>query len=117
MRIKAPSAHLLFAALADPLRLRALSLLRDGEMCVGDLVTCLEVPQPTASRHLAALRAAGFVTTQKRGYWTFYALAGAGTAVHEKLLECIDCCQGEPAIEADLRRARRLRKEGGCCPR
>jgi len=42
----------MFRAFSDPIRLRTLHLLLGGEMCVGDLVEVLQVPQPTASRHL-----------------------------------------------------------------
>jgi ArsR family transcriptional regulator len=43
-----------FAAFSDPTRLRILHLLlRAGELCVGDLVAILKLPQPTISRHLA----------------------------------------------------------------
>lgn len=117
MRITAGSPpHLLFAALADPVRLRTVNLLRDGEMCVGDLVTCLQVPQPTASRHLGALKSAGLITSRRQGYWTYYSLATGQHALREKLLECIDECRTDKALTADLKRAARLRAKGGCCP-
>ena len=45
-----------YGALADATRLRILSLLKDGEVCVCHLHGSLGVPQPTASRHLAYLR-------------------------------------------------------------
>jgi ArsR family transcriptional regulator len=64
-----------FAALADPTRLRILSLLRDGEVCVCHLHASLDVPQPTASRHLAYLRRAGLVTARREGVWMHYRLA------------------------------------------
>ena len=117
MRIRAASPpHLLFAALADPLRLRTLNLLRDREMCVGDLVTCLQVPQPTASRHLSALKTAGLITSRKQGYWTYYALASGHDGLRTKLLDCIDECRSDKVLAADLKRASRLRAKGGCCP-
>jgi DNA-binding transcriptional ArsR family regulator len=67
--------NIMFRAFSDPTRLRILHLLRDGEYCVGDLVTILRVPQPTASRHLAYLRRTGLVTTRKNGLWNFGELA------------------------------------------
>ena len=55
------NASQLFRVMGDPIRLRILHLLNAGELCVGDLVTVLDVPQPTASRHLAYLpHALGF---------------------------------------------------------
>ena len=79
----------LFRVMADPTRLRILHLLRGGELCVGDLVTVLDVPQPTASRHLAYLKRAGLISARKNSYWTFYSLAPARTALRRKVLECL----------------------------
>lgn len=64
-----------YAALADPTRLRILSLLGDGEICVCHLHASLDVPQPTASRHLAYLRKAGLVEARRDGIWMHYKMA------------------------------------------
>jgi ArsR family transcriptional regulator, arsenate/arsenite/antimonite-responsive transcriptional repressor len=64
-----------YAALADPTRLRILSLLGDEEICVCHIHASLDVPQPTASRHLAYLRNAGLVATRRDGSWMHYRLA------------------------------------------
>ena len=106
----------LFAALSDPTRLRLLSLMRAGEVCVCDLVGALDVPQPTASRHLAILRRAGFAVVRKQGLWSYYSLAEPRSALHAKLLEGLACCAGESAeIGRDVTRLARVRKARGCC--
>jgi ArsR family transcriptional regulator len=64
-----------YAALADPTRLRILSLLGDGEICVCHIHASLDVPQPTASRHLAYLRKSGLVEARREGIWMHYRLA------------------------------------------
>ncbi len=64
-----------YAALADPTRLRILSLLGDGEICVCHLHASLDVPQPTASRHLAYLRKSGLVEARRDGIWMHYKMA------------------------------------------
>jgi ArsR family transcriptional regulator len=64
-----------YAALADPTRLRILSLLSDDEICVCHLHASLDVPQPTASRHLAYLRKSGLVEARRDGSWMHYRLA------------------------------------------
>ena len=64
-----------YAALADPTRLRILSLLGDGEICVCHIHASLDVPQPTASRHLAYLRKSGLVEVRREGIWMHYRLA------------------------------------------
>ena len=64
-----------FAVLADPARLRLLSLLAssaDGEACVCELVEPLGRSQPTVSHHLKVLADAGLVTGDKRGRWVWY---------------------------------------------
>lgn len=65
-----------FAALADPVRLRLLSLLAtspDGAVCVCDLVEPVGKSQPTVSHHLKVLRDAGLVSSDKRGVNVWYA--------------------------------------------
>jgi ArsR family transcriptional regulator len=118
---RAPTAtdrvDLMFKAFSDKTRLRILSLLQAGECCVGDLVEILGVEQPSASRHLAYLRKAGLVNVRKAGQWSYYSLAPARGAFHERLLDCLACCfQEVPQIEADQARAREVKRAGGCCP-
>ena len=108
---------LMFRAFCDRTRMRILSLLQDGELCVGDLVESLQVPQPKVSRHLAHLRNAGLVTVRKEGLWCHYSLAPPKTKFHRNLLDCaITCFQEVPEIKSDNSRAKKLRKSGGCCP-
>ncbi len=64
-----------YAALADPTRLRILSLLGDGEICVCHIHASLDVPQPTASRHLAYLKKSGLVEARRDGIWMHYKVA------------------------------------------
>lgn len=105
-----------FRAFSDQTRLRILHLLRAGELCVNDLVEIIDVPQPTASRHLACLRRAELVVTRKSGQWTFYALAPARNPFHKKLLECLSKCFDEVReMKKDAARAAKLRRAGGCC--
>ena len=111
------TVNLMFRAFSDPTRLRILHLLKEGELCVGNLVEILNVPQPTASRHLAYLRKAGLVVAREEGLWSFYSLAPAKAPFHSKLLECLGACFGDvPQIKKDLRRAEAVKKSGGCCP-
>ena len=65
----------LFKALADETRLRILSLLlSEGELCVCDLITALNLPQSTVSRHLALLRKTGWVNDRRYGVWIYYSI-------------------------------------------
>ena len=78
-------------AIADPARLRLLSLVlshEGGEACVCDLLPHFDLSQPTISHHLKVLHEAGLVDREKRGTWVYYiarpeamaALAGLFTA-------------------------------------
>lgn len=63
-----------YGVLADPTRLRLLSLIAAaGEACAAcDLVEPLGVSQPTVSHHLKVLREAGLVESEKKGRWIYY---------------------------------------------
>jgi len=66
-----------FQALADPVRLRVLSMLASapsGEVCVCDFVGPLGRSQPTVSHHLKILAEAGLVRGERRGKWVWYSL-------------------------------------------
>src|SRR5271165_1180986 len=66
-----------FSALADPVRLRVLSMLAaapDGEVCVCDFVEPLGKSQPTVSHHLKILSEVGLVHGDRRGKWVWYSL-------------------------------------------
>jgi ArsR family transcriptional regulator len=114
---KSDQVDVMFRAFCDRTRLRILSLLRGGELCVGDIVDILQVPQPRVSRHLGHLRKAGLVTARKSGLWMHYSLAKPKRTFHRKLLDCaVTCFQEVPEIKADNARAAKSRKSGGCCP-
>jgi ArsR family transcriptional regulator, arsenate/arsenite/antimonite-responsive transcriptional repressor len=65
----------LFKAMADPVRLRLLSLIAShegGEACVCDLTDAFDLTPPTISHHLKVLRQAGLITGERRGTWVYY---------------------------------------------
>lgn len=76
-------------AIADPARLRLLSLVaahEGGEACVCDLTEPLGLSQPTVSHHLKVLVDAGLLTREKRGVWAYFTLVpGALDAVADVL--------------------------------
>jgi ArsR family transcriptional regulator, arsenate/arsenite/antimonite-responsive transcriptional repressor len=63
-----------FKALADPVRLRLLSIIASagGEVCVCDITPNFDVSGPTISHHLKVLREAGLVDCERRGTWVYY---------------------------------------------
>ena len=79
----------LLKALADPVRLRLMSLVASregGEACVCDLTDAFDLSQPTISHHLKVLHETGLLDRDKRGVWVYYrarteALASLGTLI------------------------------------
>jgi ArsR family transcriptional regulator, arsenate/arsenite/antimonite-responsive transcriptional repressor len=64
-----------FAALADPVRLRLLSLIASaGEVCACDLLEPLDRSQPTISHHTKTLAEAGLIVGEKRGRWVWWSV-------------------------------------------
>ena len=63
-----------FQTLADPIRLRIVETLRDGEQAVNDLVDRVEIHQSGVSRHLRILQEAGFVRVRPEGQKRLYSL-------------------------------------------
>ena len=73
----------LLKALADPVRLRLLSLVAShegGEACVCDLNDAFELSQPTISHHLKVLHEVGLLDRDKRGVWVYYRVNGTAVA-------------------------------------
>ena len=67
----------LLKALADPVRLRLVSIVaasEGGEACVCDLNDAFDLSQPTISHHLKVLHDAGLLDRSKRGVWVYYAV-------------------------------------------
>jgi ArsR family transcriptional regulator len=79
----------LLKALADPIRLRLMSLVAShpgGEACVCDLNDAFDLAQPTISHHMKVLHDVGLVEREKRGVWVYYrartqALASLGALI------------------------------------
>ncbi|MGQ9632332.1 MAG: ArsR/SmtB family transcription factor [bacterium] len=71
-------------ALAQPVRLRIIELLRGGEKCVCEIAPLLGEEQSNVSRHLAVLRNSGLVAFRKEGVSTYYRVAD------ERVFEILD---------------------------
>lgn len=100
-----------FAAIAHPLRLRAVLLMQaQGELCVCELTHVFKTQQPVVSRHLGQLRKSGLVTSRRDGTWIHYRLAddlpnwagnvlgeaGAAEPLHDKDLRALAAMQDRP---------------------
>ena len=99
-------------ALADGNRLRILMALRDGELCVCQIVELLQLAPSTTSKHMSILRQAHLVEARKDGRWMYYRLADrkAGKPVREalawlerSLAQVAEIHQDEKALQKILR--------------
>ena len=64
-----------FKALADPVRLKIIEFLRDGEKCVCEIIPHVDIAQPLVSRHLKILRDSGLVRVRKEGNRRYYSVS------------------------------------------
>jgi len=64
-----------FKLMGDKTRLTILALLREGELCVCDLVDVTGMSQPSVSQHLRKMKDAGLVSETRKGQWIYYSLA------------------------------------------
>jgi len=96
-------------ALGHPARLRAVAMLRSGELCVCQITAVLGLAPSTVSLHLRELKRCGLVTERKDGRWVFIALAddpGARGWIDTALA----AAGGDPQLEEDARMVARLRR-------
>ena len=95
----------LFAALADPTRLRLLNLMDGREVCVCYFVEILKQSQPKISRHLAYLRRAGIVSARREGKWMHYRIERPEDAKAVAILEAaLSSIKTDREMQADLAR-------------
>lgn len=77
-----------YAALADPVRLRLLSMIAAaGEMCSCDLMTPLSKSQPTVSHHTKILADASLITGNKRGRWVYWSVEPSRAGFVQQVLD------------------------------
>ena len=95
----------LFAALADPTRLRLLNLMNGREVCVCYFVEILKQGQPKISRHLAYLRRAGIVEARRDGKWMHYRIERPDDTKAASILDVVfKSFKTDRNMQADLAR-------------
>lgn len=100
-----PDPASLLGALAETTRLRIVHLLvRQGELCVCDLVGILQIHQPKISRHLAILRNAGIIRGRREGTWIHYRIdPQIPTWASQAIRHMLEGCDGAPYRDDLLR--------------
>ncbi len=94
----------LFKALSEESRLRILSILLDGELCVCELEASLNLTQSNASRHLNILRQSGILLSCKKAQWTYYRWSEQFIINHKELYNYLcDKLQELPTYQEDIK--------------
>ena len=104
-------------ALADPTRVRIVAALRNGELCVCELVDALGISQSSLSSHLQICRQAGVVTTRKESRWIYYSLSTRYGSLIEAIFSELQTVGRDEQVCSDaMRLKKRLRmRQGGRC--
>ena len=95
-----------FKALGDDSSLKAALALREGELCVCQLIELLGLAPSTVSKHLSILKQAGVIASRKKGRWVYYRLAqqpGGGLS-RQRIRSLLDAVSDTPAGKAIMRK-------------
>jgi len=96
-------------ALGHPARLRAVAMLRFGELCVCQVTAVLGLAPSTVSLHLRELKRCGLVSERKESRWVFIALADDSVA-RNWIDTALAAATGDPQLESDARLVEELRR-------
>ncbi len=106
-------------ALSDLNRVRVVSMLTAGELCVCQITEVLQLATSTVSKHISILRQAGLVEARKEGRWMHYQLATHPSPAAQQAIDWVVAHgQEDPAIRNDQRalgKVLRMNKEHLCC--
>ncbi|MBI5374745.1 MAG: winged helix-turn-helix transcriptional regulator [Candidatus Schekmanbacteria bacterium] len=122
---------LILKALSEETRLRIMNLVIDGEICVCDIMTVLNMPQSTVSRHIAYLKNAGLVRGRRQGTWMHYSIienditndrgnegyrGSENDFARDEILKCLRVLMlKDPVAIEDLKRLNKFRREKNKC--
>ena len=105
----------LLKALADKNRLRIVKLLETRKMCVCELAFVLGITQPSVSRHLKKLTAAGVIGSEQDRFWTNYYLRDNNKSLNI-LLSCLKKgLNSDSQIKEDLVKLKKVNRTKLCC--
>lgn len=100
-------------ALSDESRLRALIAVKDGELCVCQIIQVLGLAPATVSKHMDTLERAGLVQRRRQGKWRYYRLADGASkrAAKGALAWVLKELRDDPQLREDARRIRTVRRK------
>jgi DNA-binding transcriptional ArsR family regulator len=99
-------------ALSDASRVRALLTVKDGELCLCQIIEVLGLSPSTVSKHMNVLQQAGLVQRRKQGRWHFYRLADAepSPAAKRALRWVLKELADDPTIRQDAKSVLKTRR-------
>ena len=96
-------------AIDHPLRIRALAALRDGELCVCELIELLGLAPSTISKHMSVIADAGLVDRRRDGRWTYYSLPeDAEPPIGQAIELVMTLVENDPVVTDDRRNIPRI---------
>jgi len=100
-------------ALADANRARVLMFLRDGELCVCQIIEMLHLAPSTVSKHMAVLHQARLVESRKEGRWVYYRLSDSADALIRGAIRWTQAALApDGQVRADARAIRAVKRIG-----
>lgn len=111
-------------ALSDESRLRALVSIRDGELCLCQIIQVLGLSPATVSKHMDVLERAGLVRRRRQGKWRYYSLNDGPTPgpPRSALRWVFEQLPKDPQLVEDARKTQKVRRQdleevSACCYR
>jgi len=103
-------------ALRDPNRVKIVKMLQHGELCVCEIQAALGVSQPTVSKHVKILEAAGLVSSRKDGLWVHYSLHDGSESPYAATMlgNLKHWLEGTPEISQLMERLPEIRGQNLC---
>jgi len=102
----------IFKSLSEDTRLRMLALLLNGELCVCDIESVLQISQANASRHLSKMKITGILTSRKTAQWVYYAINQAFANEHPEIIESLRAeFRKYPVYKSDMKTLIKIQKE------
>jgi DNA-binding transcriptional ArsR family regulator len=100
-------------ALSDESRLRALLAVKDGELCLCQIIQVLGLSPATVSKHMGILERAGLVMRRRQGKWRYYRLVDESTTdtARSAVEWVLEQLRRDPQVAEDARRTRKVRRQ------
>ncbi len=103
-------------ASADTNRIRILHMLQGKKMCVCEIAFVLGITQPSVSRHLKKLKAAGYIASENEGLWTNYYVCPQNPYAKNFIKNLNFWIAGDSILDQDKKKVNKADRAKLCCP-